>query len=354
MKTSLRLASTPSPQRRSRPPVNDRPYPKTRPSGQHPRRKFLRLAVGAAALPAVSCDPGTQSYPSRPITMIVPYSAGGQTDVIARNLAERMKASLGQPVIIENVTGAGGTIATGRVARAAPDGYTLSIGQNDSHVLNGATYALQYDLLNDFEPVALLSATPFLVLARKAMPADDLKGLIAWLKANPDKASMGISPGGMVHVVGVLMQKETGTRFVFVPYRGGGPILQDLVAGQIDFAVLDPTASLAQVRADRVKAYAVTAASRLSSAPDIPTVDEAGSPGLHASSWYGLWVPKNTPKSIIAKLNAAAVDALGDANVRRRLGDLGQEIFPRERQTPEALRTLHKAEIERAAHSMTT
>ena len=347
MKTSLRPAATPSSQHRSRPRVNDRPYPRTRPWGQHPRRQFLRLAVGAAALPAVSCDPGAQSYPSRPITIVVPYAPGGSSDVIARNLAERMKASLGQPVIIENVTGAGGTIGTGRVARAAPDGYTLSIGQNDSHVLNGATYALQYDLLNDFEPVALLSATPFLVLARKAMPADDLKGLIAWLKANPDKASMGGTPGGMVHVVGVLMQKETGTRFVFVPYRGGGPILQDLVAGQIDFAVLDPTASLAQVRADRVKAYAVTAASRLSSAPDIPTVDEAGSPGLHASSWYGLWVPKNTPKSIIAKLNAAAVDALGGANVRRRLGDLGHEIFPREQQTPEALATLQRAEIEK-------
>jgi tripartite-type tricarboxylate transporter receptor subunit TctC len=278
--------------------------------------------------------------------MIVPYAAGGTTDVIARNLVERMKASLGQPVIIENVTGAGGTIGTGRVARAAPDGYTLSIGQNDSHVLSGATYALQYDLLSDFEPVALLSATPFLVLARKAMPADDLKGLIAWLKANPDRASMGVTPGGMVQVVGVLMQKETGTRFGFVPYRGGAPIVQDLVAG-LDFAVLDPTTSLAQVRADRVKAYAVTSASRLSSAPDIPTVDEAGSPGLHASSWYGLWVPKNTPKSIIAKLNAAAVDALGEANVRGRLGDLGQEIFPREQQTPEALRALQKAEIEK-------
>ena len=351
MKTSLRRAATPHqaamPQRRSRPRVNSRLRPKNPSSVQHPRRQFLRLAVGAAALPAVSCDPGTQSYPSRPITLIVPYAVGGTTDVIARNLAERMKVSLGQPVIIENVTGAGGTIGTGRVARAAPDGYTLSIGQNDSHVLNGATYALQYDLLNDFEPVALLSATPFLLLARKAMPADDLKGLIAWLKANPDKASMGITAGGMVHVVGVRMQKETGTRFGFVPYRGGAPILQDLVAGQIDFAVLDPTTSLAQVRADRVKAYAVTAASRLSSAPDIPTVDEAGSPGLHASSWYGLWVPKRTPPTVITKLNAAVVDALADPGVRARLADLGQEIFPRDQQTPEALRAFQRAEIEK-------
>jgi len=345
MKSSLRQTVTP--QHRSWPRRNDRPHPKTRPSGQHARRQFLRLAVGAAALPAVSCDPGTQSYPSRPITMIVPYSAGGQTDVIARNLAERMKASLGQPVIIENVTGAGGTIATGRVARAAPDGYTLSIGQTDSHVVSGATYTLQFDLLNDFEPVALLSAAPFLLIARKAMPADDLKGLIAWLKANPNKASMGVTPAGMGQVFGVLMQKETGTRFGFVPYRGGAPILQDLVAGQIDLAFLDPTTSLAQVRAGRVTAYAVMAASRLSSAPDIPTVDEAGLPGLYLSYWHGLWVPKNTPKSIIAKLNAAAVDALGDANVRRRLGDLGQEIFPRDQQTPEALGSTQKADAEK-------
>jgi tripartite-type tricarboxylate transporter receptor subunit TctC len=345
MKSSLRQTVTP--QHRSWPRRNDRPHPKTRPSGQHARRQFLRLAAGAAALPAVSCDPGTQSYPSRPITMIVPYSAGGQTDVIARNLAERMKASLGQPVIIENVTGAGGTIATGRVARAAPDGYTLSIGQTDSHVVSGATYALQFDLLNDFEPVALLSAAPFLLIARKAMPADDLKGLIAWLKANPNKASMGATPAGIGQVLGVLMQKETGTRFGFVPYRGGAPILQDLIAGQIDLAFLDPTTSLAQVRAGRVTAYAVMAASRLSSAPDIPTVDEAGLPGLYLSYWHGLWVPKNTPKSIIAKLNAAAVDALGDANVRSRLGDLGQEIFPRDQQTPEALGSIQKADAEK-------
>jgi tripartite-type tricarboxylate transporter receptor subunit TctC len=295
MKTSLRQVA--KPQYPSQPRRNNRPRPTIPSSTQHPRRKFLRLAVGAAALPAVSCDPGTQSYPSRPITMIVPYSAGGQTDVIARNLAERMKASLGQPVIIENVTGAGGTIATGRVARAAPDGYTLSIGQTDSHVVSGATYTLQFDLLNDFEPVALLSTAPFLLLARKAIPADDLKGLIAWLKANPDKASMGVTGGGGIgQVFGVLMQKETGTRFGFVPYRGGAPILQDLAAGQIDLAFIDPTTSLAQVRAGRVTAYAVMAASRLSSVPDIPTVDEAGLPGFYLSYWHGLWVPKNTPK----------------------------------------------------------
>jgi tripartite-type tricarboxylate transporter receptor subunit TctC len=258
-----------------------------------------------------------------------------------------MRAPLGQPVIIENVTGAGGSIAVGRVARAAPDGYTLSAGQNGSHVMNGATYALPYDLLNDFEPVALLSITPLLILAKKAVPADDLRGLIAWLKANPDKAFLGhAGNGGIVHIAGIRFQKETGTRFGFVPYRGAAPVLQDLVAGQIDLHFGDPT-SVAQVRAGRVKAYAVAAHARLSSAPDIPTVDEAGLPGFYVSVWNGLWVPKRTPQNIIAKLNAAVVEALADPGVRARLADLGQEIFPRDQQTPEALRAFRRAEIEK-------
>ena len=247
MKTSLRPAAMPSPQHRSRPRVNDRPYPKTRPSGQHPRRRFLRLAVGAAALPSVSCDPGAQSYPSRPITMIVPYAAGGGSDVIARNVAERMKASLGQPVIIENITGASGTIGTGRVAHARPDGYMLGIGNVNTHVMNGAMFALQYDVANDFEPVALLTTAPLLFLAKKALPANDLKGLIAWLKANPYEASVGTGgTTGLDHIAGVLFQQEIGTSFGFVPYRGGAPALQDLVAGQIDLAILDPPASYRQ------------------------------------------------------------------------------------------------------------
>src|SRR6516165_5112092 len=348
MKTSLRPAATPSPQRRSRPPVKNPRYPKTRPWGQHPRRRFLRLAVGAAALPTVSCDPGAQSYPSRPITMIVPYAAGGGSDVIARNVAERMKASLGQPVIIENITGASGTIGTGRVAHARPDGYMLGIGNVNTHVMNGAMFALQYDVANDFEPVALLTTAPFLFLAKKALPADDLKGLIAWLKANPDKASFGTGgTTGLDHVAGVLFQKETGTRFGFVPYRGGAPALQDLMAGQIDMQLADPPTSLPAVRAGLVKAYAVMAKDRLAAAPDIPTVDEAGLPGFYADFWYGIWAPARTPRNIIAQLSAAVVNALADAGVRARLADLGEEIFPRDQQTLEALRALQKAEIEK-------
>jgi tripartite-type tricarboxylate transporter receptor subunit TctC len=352
MKTSLHRAATSlhqvaTPQRRSRPRVNNRPHPKTPSSGQHPRRRFLALTAGAAALPAISRIAWAQSYPTRPITIMVPFPPGGATDVIARNLAERMKVSLGQPVIIENVTGAGGTIGTGRVARASPDGYTLDLGHGQTHVTNGAAYALQYDVVNDFEPIALVSTTPLLLLARKTMPADDLKGLIAWLKSNPDKASMGGVTGGLLHIAGVFFQKQTGTLFGFVPYRGGAPNLQDVVAGQIDLAILDPTTSLTQVRAGLVKAYAVLAKVRLAAAPDIPTVDEAGLPGFYASLWHGLWAPKLTPPTIITKLNAAVVDALADPGVRARLANLGQEIFPRDQQTPEALRAFQKAEVER-------
>jgi tripartite-type tricarboxylate transporter receptor subunit TctC len=311
-----------------------------------PRRRFLHLAAGAAALPVLSPIARAQTYPSRPITLVVPFPAGGSTDAVGRIVAERMRVSLGQAVVIENVGGAGGSIGVGRVARAAPDGYTLDIGQWDTHVANGATFALSYDVVKDFEPIALLSSNPFLILAKKAVPADDLKGLVAWLKANPDKASQAIPTAGS-HVAGLLFQKETGTRFAFVPYRGGGPAMQDLVAGQIDLMIIQAAVALPQLRAGAIKAYAVTASSRFPAAPEIPSVDELGLPGIHISGWFALFAPKGTPAAIASKLNAAVVEALADPNVRARLENLGQEIFPREQQTPAALAAYHKAEIER-------
>jgi tripartite-type tricarboxylate transporter receptor subunit TctC len=312
------------------------------------RRQFLHLAAGAAALPATSRIASAQTYPSRPITMVVPFPPGGSTDVLGRTIMDRMRASLGQPIIIENVTGAGGSIGVGRAARAAPDGYTLSIGQWSTHVANGATYALQYDLLNDFESVALLADSPLLVTVKKTMPAKDLKEFIAWLKANPDKATQGhAGVGGIGHIAGLLLQKQTNTRFRSVPYRGGAPAMQDLVAEHIDFILAATPDALPQVSLGNVKAFAVTAKTRLTSLPDIPTVDEAGLPRLYFSLWQGLWVPKGTPKDVINKLNAAVVDALADTKVRTHLAQIGQEIFPREQQTPEALGAYQRAEIEK-------
>ena len=310
------------------------------------RRKFLHLAAGAAVLPALPAFAQAQAYPSRPITIVVPFPAGGSTDVIGRILVEKMRGFLGQTIIIENVGGAGGSIGVGRVARAAPDGYTLDIGQWDTHVANGATYPLSYDLQNDFEPVALISSNPYLILAKKTMPGDDLRGLVAWLKANPDKASAAMPTAG-TQLAGILFQKESGTRFVLVPYRWGGPAIQDLVAGHIDMLLIQAAVALPQVRAGAIKAYATMAASRFAAAPNIPTVDEAGLPGLHISGWFGLYAPKGTPRAVIDKLNAAVVDALADPTVRSRLADVGQEIPPREQQTPEALKAFTQAEIEK-------
>src|SRR5258707_276425 len=266
------------------------------------RRNFLHLAAGAAAFPAVSHIARAQAYPTKPITMVVPYAAGGPTDVIGRIVAEGMRASLGQPIIIENVGGAQGSIGVGRVARTVGDGYTLSIGDWSTHVVNGAIYALQYDALKDFEPVALLVSNPYLVVAKKSMPASDLKGLIAWLKANPGNASAGTAGvGSPPHLGAVLFEKLAGVRIQFVPYRGGGPYMQDLVGGQIDIIVDNPANALPHVRSGAIKVYAVTAMSRMAAAPDIPTVDEAGLPGCYLSNWKALWVPRGTPKDIIAK-----------------------------------------------------
>jgi tripartite-type tricarboxylate transporter receptor subunit TctC len=314
----------------------------------HTPRQFLAsLALTAAVLGAVG-SATAQVYPTRPIAMIVPLAAGGPTDTLARIVAERMRVSLGQPVLVENVTGAAATIGVGKAARATPDGYTISIGNWFTHVLNGAIYSLQFDVLKDFEPIALLASNPLLILAKNAMPAGDLKELIAWLRANPDKASEGTSGVGSVsHVSGVFFQNATDTRFQFVPYRGAAPAMQDLVAGQIDLMFDQVSSSLPYVRGGKIRAYAVTSKTRLSSAPDIPTVDEAGLPGFYVSVWHALWVPKSTPKDVIGRLNSAVVDTLADPAVRQRLADLGQELPPREQQTPEALGAYHKAEIEK-------
>lgn len=314
-----------------------------------PRRQFLHLASGAAALPAVSRIARAQAYPTRPITMIIPFSAGGPSDVIGRLLAERMRATLGQSVVVENSTGAGGTIGVGRVARAAPDGYTLGIGIWSTHVVNGAIYTLQYDVTKDFAPVSLISRElGTIIVAKKSTPAKDLRELIEWLKAGQGRATFGTAGvGSPPHIGGVLFQNLAGAPFQFVHYRGAAPVAQDLVAGQIDMAIDSPTTSLPQVRAGFIKAYAVTAKSRLPAAPDIPTADEAGLSGMYLSVWFALWAPKGTPTDVVTKLNLAARRALADPSMESRLVDLGQEIFPPDQQTPEALGALQKADIEK-------
>jgi tripartite-type tricarboxylate transporter receptor subunit TctC len=310
--------------------------------------RLLRIAAACALLLAATTVASAQAYPSRPITMVVPFAAGGPVDTVARILSEPMRASLGQSIIVENVTGAAGSIGVGRVARAAPDGYTLSIGHWSTHVVNGAIYPLPYDLLRDLEPIVLLPSNPMIVVSKTAVPAKDLNEFVGWIKANEGKVSAGTAgAGSATHVAGVYFQNVTGTRFQFVPYRGTGPALQDLVAGQIDFIVDQASNSLQHVRDGKIRAYAVTAKARLPSAPDIPTVAEAGLPALDISVWYGRWAPKGTPKDIIAKLNGAAVQALSDPTVRQRFGELGLDIPARERQTPDALAAYHKAEIEK-------
>jgi tripartite-type tricarboxylate transporter receptor subunit TctC len=310
---------------------------------------FRRPILLALVLAAVSVSAASgQTYPSRPITIIVPFPAGGSIDAVARLVGERMARSLRQPVIVENVTGAAGSIAVGRVARAAPDGYTIAIGNLNTHVINGATYALDYDVAKDFDPVSLLTSEPMMLAARKTLPAVDLNELVAWLRANPDKATAAVAgTGDITQIVNLLFQKETGTRFQLVPYRGTVLALNDVIGGRIDIVAMQASSLLPQIGAGAMRAYTVMAPARLTSAPQIPTTDEFGLPALHVSYWFGFWVPKGVPTPILAKLNAAVVEALADGTVRSRLNEDGREVVPRDQQTPEALAALQQAEIAR-------
>ena len=310
-------------------------------------KRLLQLACLAclSALPAIAA---AQAFPSRAVTMVVPFAAGGPVDTVARILAEPMRKSLGQAIVVESTTGAGGSLGVGRVARAAPDGYTLSIGHWSTHVVNGAVYQLGYDLLKDLEPVGMIGGNPMIVVSKPGVEAKDLKEFVAWVKANQDKVNVGTAgAGSSTHIAGIYFQNEIGAKLQFIPYKGTGPAMQDLMGGQIDMIVDQLSNSLPQVKAGRIKGYAITAKERSAAAPDMPTVDEAGMPGLHISIWYGIWAPKGTPKEVVAKLNQAVVDALADPDTRKRLGDLGMELVPRERQTPEALGAHQKAEIEK-------
>jgi tripartite-type tricarboxylate transporter receptor subunit TctC len=311
-------------------------------------RVWLAVLVAALLGATLIRSASAEDYPARPVTMIVPFPAGGATDTLARFLGERLHAALKQPIVIENVGGAAGSLGVGRAVRASPDGYTLSIGTSTTHMLTGGLYALPFDLLRDLEPVILIGSEPLLIVGRKDLPADDLKQLIAWLKANPDKASVGIAGVGATgHLAGIAFQKETGTQFQFVPYRGNGPAMQDLLAGQID-AMIEPASNFrALAGAGSIKTFAVTSKTRSPAWPNVPTADEAGLPFYSASLWYGLWAPGGTPKDIIAKLNAAMIEILASPEVAQRFGELGIQVSPLAQQSPEALRTYQKQEAER-------
>ena len=304
----------------------------------------LIVAMAVAAFAGIS-GAQAQSFPSRPITLIVPFPPGGSTDVVARIMAEQMRPLLGQPVIIENVGGAGGSIAVGRLARAAPDGYTIDIGQWDTHV-GSIIYRLNYDLQKDFEPIGLLTVNPQLMVGKKALPADDLKGLVAWMKANPDKTTF-VNQNAAAHVTGILFQQATGANVQFIPYRGAGPAMTDLISGQVDLLVVQAAVALPQVRGGAIKAIANLSPRRSPAVSDIPTSDESGVPGLYMSGWFGLFAPAGTPKDVVAKLNGAMVQALADPAVRARFADLGLDVASREQQTPEGLAAFNKAEIEK-------
>jgi tripartite-type tricarboxylate transporter receptor subunit TctC len=310
-------------------------------------RKPVFSAAAAVALLAVAPAPAAD-YPSRSITLVVPLSVGGSTDVIGRIVAQGMGEALGQTIVVENTTGAGGTIGEGRISRAAPDGYTIGIGQWGTNVATGAIYKLPYDLMKDFEPVGLIATQPFFIVARKTMPANTLKELLAYLRENGDKMNVGNSGiGSPSHVSAILFEKAAGVKLTMVPYRGAGDSTTALLAGQIDVMLNTPALSVAQMKAGQIKVYAVTAKNRIAMAPDVPTTDEAGLPGFYFTFWHALWAPKGTPKEIVAKLNGALRTALANPSTRKKLIDLAQEIFPDDEQSPEALRKFQQAEIDK-------
>jgi len=299
-----------------------------------------------AALLALSGSARADNFPSHPITVIVPFSAGGPSDAMMRILAERMKVTLGEAILVENVTGAGGSLGVGRTVRSPPDGYTIGFGHLGTNVANGAIYKLGYDLVADLDPVVLLPSNPMIIVSKNAVPAKSLGELLAWLKARPTPATAGTAGAGSgSHIAGLYFENVTGIKLQYVPYRGTAPALNDLVAGQIDLIVDQTSNSINQVRAGTIRGYAVTDAKRVEQASDIPTTDEAGLPGFHMTLWSGLWVPKDTPKDIIAKLNAAAVDALNDRAVRKQLESLGLQMPATDQLTPEALGAWQRAEI---------
>jgi tripartite-type tricarboxylate transporter receptor subunit TctC len=309
--------------------------------------RTLAIAAAIAALLGLTAS-AAEPYPTRPITMVVPYPAAGLFDVLARVLAEHMRGTLGQSVVVENIGGASGSIAAGRLARAAPDGYTIGIGSGDQFVVNAAIYPLQYDVVKDFDPVALVMNGPLLIVGKNALPAHNLTELVAWLKANPSAVTFAHNGvGGTLHLCGLALQRIAGTSWPFIPYRGAAPALQDIIGGRVDLLCPSPASSLAMVRGGLLRGYAVTSSTRLTAAPEIVTVNEAGFADLQISVWGGVFAPKGTPKEVIGKLNGALVQALADPAVRQKFADLGQEIFPRERQTAEALGALQKAEIEK-------
>jgi tripartite-type tricarboxylate transporter receptor subunit TctC len=310
--------------------------------------RWLLSAFALVSILAFGQGAAAQSFPSRPVTMIVPYPPGGPTDSIGRILAERMRGPLGQPIIIENIGGAAGTLGTARAVRAAPDGYTINFGNIASHVFSSIVYKLKYDVLKDLEPVALMTSSPFWLVAGSGLPAKDIRELIAWLKANPDKATWGIvGSGSPSHLCGIYFEKLTGARIQYVPYRGAGPVIQDLIGGQISLACLEASASWPAVQSGKFRAFALLSKTRWPVAPNVPTIDEAGLPGLYLPFWHGLWAPKSTPADVLARLNAVAVETLSDPATRERLTGIGVEVPPREQQTPEGLRSYHAADIER-------